>query len=122
MSFAAPSRLRLTRHSVCFLLAVLLPPLAAFLTTHISVLQHVSFSTFFLITVLIATFGGLAPSVASAAVAVAITFAVPLSGRPAGFYARDIPRDLLLFSVQYLFAPDFPAFFRAAFSEFGEML
>jgi PAS domain S-box-containing protein len=87
----------MTRCSVCFALAFLLPPLSAFLTTHVHVLQHISFSLFFLSTVLIATIGGLAPSVTAASVAVAISILVPLSARPAGFHGRDIPRDLLLF-------------------------
>jgi PAS domain S-box-containing protein len=97
MSSAAPSRRWLTRRTVCFALAVLLPPFLSFLTTHVRVLQHISFSLFFLTTVLIATIGGLAPSLTTAAVAVAISIVVPLSARPAGFYARDIPRDLVLF-------------------------
>jgi PAS domain S-box-containing protein len=97
MSSAAPSRNRLTLRTVCFALAVVLPPCLAFLTTHVRVLQHVSFSLFFLTTVLIATIGGLAPSLTAAAVAVVMSIVVPLADRPAGFYARDIPRDLVLF-------------------------
>jgi PAS domain S-box-containing protein len=89
---------------VCLALAIVLPPLLAFLTTHVRVLQHVSFSLFFLTTLLIATIGGLAPSLTAAGVALAISIAVPLSGRPAGFYARDIPRDLLLFFAAVMFS------------------
>lgn len=96
MSSTAPSRRRLTRRTVCFALAVILPPVVAFLTTHVRVLQHISFSLFFLTTVLIATIGGLAPSLTAAGIAVAMTLVLPLSSRPAGFYARDIPRDLVL--------------------------
>jgi PAS domain S-box-containing protein len=103
MSFSAPSR-RLTRRSVCFALAIVLPPFLAFLTTHVRILQHVSFSLFFLTTALIATIGGLAPALTAAVVALAISIAVPLSGRPAGFYARDIPRDLLLFLAAVVFS------------------
>jgi len=97
MSSAAPSRRWFTRRSAWFVLALLLPSLSAFLTTHVQVLSHVSFTMFFLATVLIATLGGLAPSLTAAALVVVITFFVPLSDRPAGFFVRDIPRDLLLF-------------------------
>jgi PAS domain S-box-containing protein len=102
MNSAAPSRQWLTRRFAWFALALVLPLLSTFLTKHVRVFSHVSVTLFFLTIVLIATLGGLAPSLIAAAVAVTITFFVPLGTRPAGLFAQDIPRDVLLFLAAIL--------------------
>jgi PAS domain S-box-containing protein len=97
-------RRRPTRREISFALALILPPIAAFLTADISGLQRVPFALFMLSTILIAAFGGMRQALAAAGFAILISLIVPLPSQPRSmqYVEKYLPRDLVLLAAAAL--------------------
>jgi len=104
MSLTGWLRQRPTRRDICFALALVLPPVAAILTTYIPVLQRVPFGLFLLLTVLIAALGGMRPAMLAAGfcILLALALPIPMQPRSAKLLVRNLPRELVLVTAAAL--------------------
>jgi PAS domain S-box-containing protein len=98
MSLIDRLRRRPSRRDICLALAILLPPVSAFLSIHVVVLHRVPFGLFVISTVLIAALGGMLPALISAgfAILLSVIFPIPAHHGPIGYFATNLPRDLVL--------------------------
>jgi len=101
MSLTGWLRQRPTRRDICFALALILPPIAALLTTYIPVLQHVPFGLFMLSAVVVAALGGMRPAMLAAGFSILLAFAVPIPMQPhsAKLLLKNLPREAVLLAA-----------------------
>jgi len=83
MNFSVSTlRTRISRRALAYVLAVAMPFLSAILLQHAAFLHPIPFGPYFLTIVLIATIGGLAPSLLALAVSILARYLFPIAGSP----------------------------------------